>query len=357
MADDTISKIKLRLNNNLRSQQSLSSKVAALSNRMSATDYSPCNDFFANCCNCCGPECSCCPCLTGFYLTASGWKDGNCGDCEEFNGTWYIPLTIDPNTSEIGATCSKLGDYSFQFLACNKYSIMWTWVLSCVNGQLQIEITQEIGGQDNIGKDILHGFAYNLDCNDLSGTVLLENTDSVGNECDPSEATLSFLAVLGGPGSPTECQCCRQERCEPDTVNCLNPFPDTLTLTLDDNCGGSRNITLSRTTDFGEGLCWTGLYNVTCIECEFGYRIGVMFCCDNGDWSLFFTPVNNYDDIIWDNVFEGYGTREDSDHLMIFDSCDPISAHSDELFCKTATVNCPGPISALYCVNSFTITE
>ena len=82
-----------------------------------------------------------------------------------------------------------------------------------------------------------------------------------------------------------------------------------------------------------------------------------MLCCDGGEWGLFFTPVNNFDDIIWDNLFEGYGTNPDSDHLMYIDSCDPLSFHSDEEFCKTKEVNCPGPTGALYCVTSFTITE
>lgn len=388
MSNDTISKIKLRLNNNLKIKQSKSQVVSALSNRMYANSQtSNCNDYFANCCNCCNGGCICCNCLAGFIITIEGWQDGTCDcsglnitdvfvpkiSCGEYNRLCELHGGSAPQGAYPNYTCPDPEGSNVTSFFCiegpfaGNHPAGISWELYCIDGQLYLKVYHAsnkslksgfIGG----GETYMDGFGIwsslftPVDCDDLEISGILSGGGCSG-QCDCGNVTFTAVPVFGGPLTPSECQCCRPERCESSEPGCINPYPDNLTFNFNDNCDGPSTINLSRTTFFDNSLCWIGNYNVVCVECEFGYTIGVMLCCDGGEWSLFFFPTNNFDSFVWDNLFEGYGTAPNSDNLMYLDNCDPISLHSNNGFCKTKTVNCPGPVVGAYCMFSFTITE
>jgi hypothetical protein len=131
-------------------------------------------------------------------------------------------------------------------------------------------------------------------------------------------------------------------------------FPDTLFLTLSDNCAGNIILTLNRS-----GMCWTGTYVTLCTECSpVEYTVDVTFCCNGGVWTFLavvVSPDSCADSLCW-------STNPDLDlsegcSPMDKPNCDPITASSDtpkQTVCGWYT--CP-PQEGPYNIFNWQITE
>lgn len=384
MSDETISKIKLRLNNNIRSKQSKDTRLMALNNRMSATDYSACNDFFANCCNCCGPSCNCCPCLSGFFIIVTGWFSGELCDCFDLNGgPVWAPRHIIDDENPI-TSCHQGGQVpgfqTFGFYDCHpsRKNASLEWGLSCVDGKLYLTVTQNTNLVRSLGGGLSHGIVAQLmieveDCDSLAVDEIVPCEVGSGSpDCTcPAGIRIQTFPVFYQqlpapyPPLPDECLCCRPERCESGDPGCLNPFPNSFTVNITDDCLGSFITALTRVegpTESG-GICWEGLYTTVCEECPSdgrteNYTVEMLLCCTNGAWEFKLTVISP------DNCLPFSWTTDpdaaiDGVELMEKGSCDPMSFSSltgNCTDCEWRTCDNPTTVGG-YCVLSFTITE
>lgn len=391
MSNDTISKIKLRLNNNLKIKQSKKQIVSALSNRMYANSQtSNCNDYFANCCNCCNPPvgCICCECLAGFIITIEGWEDGTC-DCSGLNvpdgifvpritcGTYNRECELHGGTAPEGVypnyVCpdpegSNVTNYvcsGGQFPGIHYAGI--SWELYCIDGQLYLKVYHASNKSLSVG--IIGGGSMHIDgfgiwsllfapvdCDDLEISGVLGGSCSA--QCICSAVTFTATPVFGGPLTPPECQCCGPERCESTTIGCLNPYPETLTITLNDNCSGNITTTLTRNN---EG-CWQAVYDTLCEECvgdevTLLYTIEIYLCCTNGNWEFKVIVVNpdSCEPFSWKS---DPNAVSDATALMNVSDCNPMS-FSGGINCGTCEWRTCNPSTTIgnYCITSFSITE
>lgn len=394
MSNDTISKIKLRLNNNLKIKQSKSQVVSALSNRMYANSQtSNCNDYFANCCNCCNGGCICCNCLAGFIITIEGWQDGTCDcsglnitdvfvpkiSCGEYNrlcelhggsapqGTYPNYTCPDPEGSNVTSFFCIEGPFA------GNHPAGISWELYCIDGQLYLKVYHAsnkslksgfIGG----GETYMDGFGIwsslftPVDCDDLEISGSLSG-GSCSDQCNCGGVTFTANPVFGGPLAPPECQCCRPERCESSEPDCLNPYPDTLTVNLIDNCTGAIATTLVK--EDGPFLCWHGGYTTSCEECDdaippIEYAVSIDLCCIEGVWvfgALVTAPLNacgGEDTLSWSTN----PTVTANAVLMTISDCDPMSFTSNAADCVLCEWrSCEPEDTGDYCLLYFTITE
>jgi hypothetical protein len=327
----TSNSIKLKLKNNSRNRL-----LSSLNNRIYALNTDPCNDYFASCCNCC-KNCDCCPCLDGLWITISGVGSLEC-DCTSFNKRKYVPnkknYPIQNAPPEFAdATCSA-GGWALHNLGevdCPGFSIYLevSWLLFCdANGELVLLVDVRTV-QSNLSESMnLQATFYPTDCDDLfqAGYVSCNDGKAFKDYCDCTNVRIQTEPVFGGPYGAPECQCCKDVRCEESDPSCLNPFPDTLFLTLSDNCAGNIILTLNRS-----GMCWTGTYVTLCTECSpVEYTVDVTFCCNGGVWTFLavvVSPDSCADSLCW-------STNPDLDlsegcSPMDKPNCDPITASSE----------------------------
>jgi hypothetical protein len=362
MSNETISKIKLRLNNNIRSKQSKDTRLMALNNRMSATDYSACNDFFANCCDCCTPGCSCCLCLSGFFIIVSGWENGGDCDCEGLNGgpvwaPWHIVDDMNPFTS-----CHKGGQVpgfgSFGVYTCPPSDIERTalhWGLTCMNGKLILTVVTNSRLVRNLRGGLSHGIVASV-------SVEVENCDSLAIDetvgCEvgsgspdcicPGGIRIQTFPVFGVqlpspyPQLPEECMCC-PTRCGVLDPDCLNPISPVLNATITDNCGTRTFTIISENADPSlPNSTWRGTTTLSCCDSE--NIIKIELTCINGGYSVdisLFIPGEGFEVIFsCDTDWE----------------CDPFVAIAKPMP-KCTTFGTISPDCQPYCITSLIMQE
>lgn len=365
MSEDTISRIKLRLNNNLRSKQSKSQTISALSNRMSATDYSACNDFFANCCNCCGPGCDCCPCLSGFWIIVTGWGDGGDCRCEGLNGgpVWAPRHIIDdqsPTTSCLQGG-QVPGFQTFGFYDCrpreSRRQSALHWSVYCIDGKLWLNVTQNTNQSRSLAGALTSGIVASVtieveDCDSLAIDEIVDcevGTPNPNCIC-PSGIRIQTFPVFHQqlpppyPPLPAECLCC-PERCGYLDPDCLNPIPMLLTCTVVTNCGTHVFSLVSLNTDPNlKNQEWEGNYTLICCEQNFTFGASVHLQCDGAnDFTIDY-------DLNYGAAIRGFS------FVNNIVSCDPFSVTA------SGTPDC-GPLTGssceppTFCIISITITE
>ena len=381
---------KLKVKTNLKYKNYLSAQAAY--NRLSLLDSSFCNDFLANCCNCCG-QCDCCPCLAGFLITIQGWEDGDC-DCQRMN---FIDLFVpyDQRIKKEFYACYKYGSVSvpttLAISDCVVVPIV-TWELYCDLGKRYLTITEQDGPDSRYKR--LAGIVESLhqrsksegsesesetgDVTKLVRTVEVADCDTMEMSEGPPDicvvnntsngipacsncpsVLISAIPVFGGEYAESACHCCRPDRCESYEEGCSNPYPETLSMRVNDNCNGVIDLTLERS----EGLCWFGTYETLCEECpgdnnNMLYIVEVLLCCINDFWTVSFTVISP------DSCSPfGYTTNPqdavDDIKLMHVDSCDPMNFSSLQSNCSTCEWrSCPNPNTiGSYCVLNFFISE
>lgn len=391
MSNDTISTIKLRLKNNLKIKTSKDKVISALSTRMNANSQSSsCNDYLANCCNCCAPPpgtCVCCNCLVGFIISISGWHDGTC-DCSGLNvddvfvpkidcGTYTRDCELHGGSAPQGTapayTCPDPDGSNVTSFFCvggqfpGVHYAGISWELYCIDGQLYLKVYH--GSNLSLQAGVLGGGTYFVDgfniwsdlftpfdCNDLTISGGLSG-GGCSDQCACGSVSFTATPVFGGSLAPSNCQCCRPARCESSEPGCANPFPNSFTINLTDNCSGSITTSLTRS-----GSCWQGTYDTICEECSgdgisFTYTIEMFLCCTGGNWDFSITVVNpdGCSPFSWKSDAL---TVSDATATMTVGACDPISISSNSGNCGNCIwYTCTPETIGNYCVTSFTITE
>lgn len=302
MSNDTISKIKLRLNNNLKIKQSKSQVVSALSNRMYANSQtSNCNDYFANCCNCCNGGCVCCQCLIGFVITVQGWQDGTC-DCSGLNTVAFVPKIncgeylrlcelhggSAPQGTSPNYTCPDPNGPNVTSFFCaggpfpGEHPAGISWELYCIDGQLYLKVYHAsnkslkagvIGGAEMYidGFGLVSNLFTPDNCDDLEISGVLAGGCS--DQCDCGNVTFTAKPVFGS----AECGCC-PTRCGVLDPDCLNPIAPLLNATITDNCGTRTFPLVSTNIDPNlPNLSWVGGTTLDCCDPVVGISVE-LFC-------------------------------------------------------------------------------
>lgn len=304
------------------------------------------NECKSPCCD----DCSCCPCLAGFLITVEGWENNDC-TCHPLNTTVFAPVsenTWGPECPKEGGGGDSATEYS-----CPPENVAQParirWRLYCANGVLNLEIIQE---STNVVVDesgvVTTGFRVRVhdevDCTALSLSKTAEcNTELIPDCLCPTGIKISATPVFGGPESPPHCQCCQLDE----------PLPETLSLTLTDNCSGSITLDLVRADN-----CWEGTYGTVCQECSpVPYVVQASLCCVDGIWTFRIIVISpdTCSPFCWSSVPSE--DAEDQCVLMEPVICSPFLAFSDisnATSCEWYT--CP-PQSGPYVIFSFIITD
>lgn len=358
-----VNNVKLKLSTNLKYKNYLSAQAAY--NRLSLLDYSDCNNLFANCCNCCG-VCDCCDCLAGFYITIQGWEDGDC-DCLRMNFiNFFVPITIGADNEDYA--CYKTGSGSPPTTLATGDCIILpyvTWELYCNLGRTYLTITEQEGEFVKIVRtvEIANCDELGMDPGNPDICIVSNTSNNLPACSNCPNVLISATPVFGGEYAPDECKCCRPDRCEASEEGCINPYPETLSMRVVDDCNGTINLTLERTVA-ESGICWVGTYETLCEECpgdgnNMLYIVEVSLCCVDSYWDLILTvisPDSCSSDLHWTTNPNLIGVDIAE---LILDSCDPIEFHTYEGRCSNCVWrSCADPdTDGIYCIANIMISE